>query len=203
MEYHAFCSKMRSLMIQHVGEEAGRWADLVGKLSDFPEEDRQALIQSLAMKVNALGRHPDLERLWYELRRVLHHHRSFPDQDWAMSTRDLDALDAIYQSLVPTDPVARYVWIFDHRPDLPGSEPHDYLATLRKKEEAQRQAVTEAYQDAGIEVIAKIAKGAGDPASVGVAAARVLDSDAALDLTLSNLESVEPKLRNLARGIPV
>ena len=200
-EYFAFLDELTQLLIHHVGTDPGRWADLVGILSDFPEEARREAIQSLGQRVDALREHTDLDKFWHSLRRELYRHRGFPDAEWAMHNEDLNALEAVYRSLVPVEPVARYAWIFDDWPALPGTDPRDYLAAFRSKEEAQQCAVREASVNHGIEVIATIAEAANDPAAVGLAVARGLESDIALELALDNLQSSQPKLKSLVQGI--
>ena len=200
-EYFAFLDELTQLLIHHVGTDPGRWADLVGILSDFPEEARREAIQSLGQRVDALREHADSDKFWHSLRRELYRHRGFPDAEWAMDNEDLDALEAVYRSLVPVEPVARYAWIFDDWPALPGTDPRDYAAAFRSKEEAQQRAVGEAYVNHGIEVIATIAEAANDPAAVGLAVARGLESSIALELALDNLQSSQPKLKSLVQGI--
>ena len=201
VEYHAFVAEMDRLLIEHVGVDAERWADLIGIVSDLPQEKRKQVIVLLSQHVSDLRGHSNLDALWDKLGSEIRRHRSFSNAEWAMDQEDLDRLESAYRYLAPSDPIARYAWLFDDWPALLGEEPQDFAEAYQRVKRTQQQAVQQAYIDHGIEVIANIAEAVNDPAEVGIAAAGCLEPSVALDLALVYLESTSLKLRALATGI--
>ena len=199
-ECHAFIGQMTTMLLNGVGTEADRWADLVGIISRFSPEDRKQAIDLLFQRAKALGQHPAAHDLWTKLRGLLHHHRSYPDAAWAMGKRDLATLQAVYQQLTPTDPVAAHAQLFDGWPDLPEGEPQDHNQAVERIAEARRKAVRAAYEGGGISAILDIAEAAEEPYEVGVAVALGIDPKLALDLAMKHLGSTDPKLRSMAYG---
>ena len=199
-ECHTFIGQLTNMLFSSVGTEADRWADLVGIISRFSPEDRKQAIDLLSQRAKAVRRHPAVHGLRTRLRGVLHQHRSYPDAAWAMSAKDLAALEAVYQELTPADPVAAHAWLFDNRPDPPEGMPHDHNAATEGIAEARRKAVRGAYESGGVSAILNIAEAAKEPHEVGVAVALGIDSGLALDLAMKHLGSTAPKLRNMAYG---
>lgn len=50
---------------------------------------------------------------WNALRRMVAHHRSFSDAEWAMEIEDLKELEALGTLYLPKDPVRRHKWVLD------------------------------------------------------------------------------------------
>ena len=188
-------------MIEQVEVDAGRWADLVGIVSDLPREKRKLTIGLLSQHVGDLSGRTDSDTLWRKLRFEIDRHRRFPNSEWAMDQDDLDELESAYQYLAPSDPIAGYAWVFDHWPDYLRQDTNDFAEGYQRVEKAQRQAIQQAYVGNEIEIIASIAEAVNNPEQVGLAAAGCLESSLALDLALAHLESTSPKLRALAVGI--
>ena len=199
-EYHAFVGEMTKMLFNSVGSEADRWADLVGIFSRFSPEGRTQAIDLLSQQAKALKQLPAAHDLWTKLRGVLHHHRSFPDAAWAMSAKELAALEAVYQNLTPSDIVAAHVRLFDNWPDLPEGEPSDYEEASERIAEARRKAVRAVHESGGVSAIMDIAEAAEEPHEVGVAVARGIGPELALDLAMNHLGSNAPKLRSMVYG---
>ena len=207
-EYHSFVGEMDRLLIENAGADAGRWADLVGIISDLSPEVRQRAIDLLSQQISALRQHPDLDNLWGKLREQLHRHRRCPHAGWAMDLKDTEALDSVYQQLTPSDPVAANAWLFDSWPDLPNPTPVDLIQEAidfgegdNQVTEARRAAARSVYESGGTAAIIAIAAAANYSAQLGVAVADALDSGLALDLALECLESRTAKLLDLTHGI--
>ena len=199
-EYHTFVSQMTKMLLSGVRTEADRWADLVHIISSFSPEDRKQTIDLLSQQAKALRQHPAAHHLWAKLRGQLHRHRSYPDAAWAMCAKDLEELEAVYQELTPTDPVAAHAQLFDSWPDLPEGKPQEYKEATERIAEARRKAVRAAYESGRVSAILKIAEAAEEPYEVGVAVALGIDPELALDLAMKHLGSTDPKLRSMAYG---
>ena len=199
-ECRTFIGQMTTMLLNDVGSEADRWADLVGIIARFSPEDRDQAIDLLSQRVEALIQHPAVHSLWTRLREVLHHHRSYPDAAWAMDIRDLAALEAVYEQLTPVDPAVAYARLFDGWPDLPEGRPHDHNEATKRIAEARQTAVRAAYGSGGVSAILGIAEAAEEPHQVGVAVALGIGPELALDLAVNHLGSTATRLRNMAHG---
>ena len=199
-QYHTFIGQMTKMLLNSVGDEADRWADLVGIISRFSPEDRKHTIALLSQQANALRQHPAAHDLWTKLRGQLHHHHSYPDAAWAMNTKGLAALESVYQELTPADPVETHAWLFDSWPDLTEGKPREYTEATEQIAEARRVAVQAAYESCGVSAILGIAEAAEEPHQVGVAVALSMDPRLALELAVKHLGSTALKLRDMAYG---
>ena len=188
------------MLFDTVGAEGDRWADLVGILSEFSPEDRKRAIVLLSAQAEDLPQHPAAHELWIRLRGQLHRHRSYPEAAWAMDAGDLEALEAIYRQLTPTDPALAYVPLFDNWPDLPEGKPSGHSEATERIAEARQAAVRAAYERGSVSSILSIARAAEVPYEVGAAVALGIGPRLALDLALDHLGSSDPKLRNMAYG---
>ena len=124
-ERHAFEEGLERLLLQYVGDDAVRWTDVLGILSNMSAGTRQRATELLAQRVDVVRQHPESPNLWATLRRELNRHLSFPDAEWAMAITDLEPLAAIYQALSPVEPAETYAWLFDSWPKLPEGTDHE------------------------------------------------------------------------------
>lgn len=202
-EYHAFVAGLEQLLLLHVGDDAGRWTDVVGIISNMSSDTRQQATDLLARQVDVVRQHPESPNLWATLRRELNRHRSFPDAEWTMATTDLDPLAAIYQALTPGDPAAAYAWLFDGWPKLPEGTDHEESIESRFAtiDTARQSAVATAYENGGAEAILSIAESAKQPEEVGRTLTIIVGTDTALDLALEHVGSDHHNYRMMARGI--
>ena len=198
-EFHRFVDQMTKMLLDGVGTEADRWADLVGIISRFSPEDRKQAIDLLSQRAKTLRQHSAVHGL-ARLRGVLHHHRSYPDAVGVMGAKELEALQAVYEELTPADPVAAYAQLFGNWPDLPEGEPQEYQEATERIAEARQEAVRAAYTSGGVSAILKIAEAAEEPYEVGAAVALGIDPELALDLAMKHLGSTDPKLISMAYG---
>lgn len=202
-EYRTFVAGLEQLLLLHVGDDAERWTDVVGIISDMSSGARRQATELLARQVDAVRQHPESPNLWASLRRELNRHRSFPDAEWAMATTDLDPLDAIYQALTPGYPAAAYAWLFDGWPDLP--EGTDHKGSIESQsatiDTACQSAVAAAYENGEAEAVLSIAGSAKQAEEVGRAFTVVVGTDTALDLASEHVGSDHHNYRMMARGI--
>ena len=103
-EFHKTVSQMTEMLLDGVGSDADRWADLVGIISTFSAEDRKQAIDLLSQRAKSLREHRAVHNLWTRLRGVMHHHRSHPDAAWAMDAKELAAIEAVYPRTDPGGP---------------------------------------------------------------------------------------------------
>ena len=201
-EIRASVKEMERLLLEHVGEDADRWKDIVGLISDLSPDARQQATDLMAQRVNAIKQHQNSTDLWVSLRTELNRHRSFPDAQWAMPETALEPLAMIYERLTPDDPATAYSWLFAGWPDPPdGSDHGDFEAHLAKIEAARQHAIEVAYRGGGHKAILSIAESAEQPGEVGRAFFVGIGTDPALELALEHAGSDTRYRRLMARGI--
>ena len=204
---HAFIREMDRLLLGNVGANAGRWADFVEIIPRLSPDVRQQAIGLLSQQTGTLRQHPDVGILWARLRKVLHHHNSYPNADWVMDPADLEALISVYLALTPYDPVAAYAWLFDSWPEPHNAPPVDlaqesidFSERDNQVAEARQAAVRDAYERGGPLAILSLAEAAEAPSQVGASFAFSMDPRLVIDLAWEHLGSPAPKLRDFAHG---
>ena len=93
---------------------------------------------------------------WATIRKILNHHRSHPDTDWALPESELKRLEDLYNKLQPTSTLDKYIWLFnDHWPEFP--EGFVYKDNeFKKRHEQQQKRVDDARKDAVINFISEL-----------------------------------------------
>ena len=201
-EIHASVKEMELLLLEHVGEDADRWKDIVGLISDLSPDARQQATDVMAQRVNAIKQHQKSTDLWLSLRAELNRHRSFPDANWAISETHLQPLAVIYEGLMPDDPATAHGWLFGGWPDLPDGSDEGDLETHRAKIDSARQsAIVAAYGSGNIKAILSIAESAEQPWEVGRAFFIGIGAESALELALTHAGSEQGQYRLMVRGI--
>jgi len=151
-------------LLEDVKGNVQRWQDLLGRLSDMPDPD--AVIVQLSVDVAFLTNEHDQAALWNYLRKVLNHHREFPDAEWSLSGTQITALQTVYDSLQPTNSLKRIAWLFDQSVSLPNPD-SDWEENQRRINERRREAAIQLFQTEGIETLFELAQSVQDAASLG------------------------------------
>ena len=201
-EIRAGVAGMESLLLEHVGDDADRWKDVVGLMSNLSPDTRQQATMVMEQRTDAIKQHPNSADLWTELRTQLNRHRSYPDAKWAIPEAELSPLATIYDKFTPDDPATAHGWLFSGRPDLPDGSERGDLETLYANLDAARQsAIVSAYGSGGPEAILSIAESAEQPGEVGRAFFIGVGAVPALELALEHAGSEKGHYRLMARGI--
>ena len=201
-EIRAAVTGMESLLLEHVGDDADRWKDVVGLMSNLSLDTRRQATMVMEQSADAIKQHPNSADLWAELRTQLNRHRSYPDAKWAIPEAELNPLAAIYDELTPSDPTTAHGWLFSGRPDLPdGSDRRDLELHHANLDVARQSAIVSAYESGGPEAILSIARSAEQSGEVGRAFFIGVGAAPALELALEHAGSEEAHYRLMARGI--
>lgn len=161
-------AKISERLVADVGLDAARWAALLDRLGDLSPDPEPALaaLEAAEPKVtDAAAR----TAFWDKLRRVLHHHRQFPDVDWSLPEEVLSRLEAVYDRFAPTDPLARAAWLFQGSVALPKPSDEGWQAEQRDVEVARQAAAQALYKAGGIAAILSLARLADSPGYIGKA----------------------------------
>ena len=167
-EIQATISEMERLLLEHVGDDANRWTDILRLVSNLSPDTRQQAVLVMSQRADAIQQHPNSVDLWTGLRTQLNRHRSFPDATWALPESEMKPLAAIYARLTPDDPAVAYSWLFSGWPELPdGSDRRDVESHYESLDAARQIAIAAAYASGGSDAILSIAESAGQPGEVG------------------------------------
>jgi len=187
-------------LLEDVGSNVERWKQLLDRLSDIPEADILNLISHLSDAATQITEELDRTELWNHLRKILTHHRKFPDAEWALPESQIAALDAVYQALCPTGPLDRVRWLFGHGVELVNSatdwEKNDEV--VGEKRSLESMLLLTAY---GIDALFELAEIVQDPASIGRSIVRAGINDQELSILIKRgLHSLSPQHRWMAQG---
>ncbi len=128
-------------LLADVGQNVLRWLALLDRLGDIaPEHD--AAIARLELAEPQIKDKADRASLRTGLRKLLHHHRQFPDAEWSLPTRELKRLEKIYERLAPADAVERVAWLFEQPPGLPNPSHEGWQAEERQVDEARPRGLS-------------------------------------------------------------
>ncbi|MCG6190010.1 hypothetical protein K5G00_21465 [Maribellus maritimus] len=77
---------------------------------------------------------------WHTLRKLLSHHRTYPDTDWALEEKELEKYEQLYNKLTPKDAINKNIWLFnDYYPALPEGLKDDATDSEKKYEQRQNR----------------------------------------------------------------
>jgi hypothetical protein len=135
-------------------------ADLVDRSDQlYNIEDRNRLLKFVESTAGKFSGPKHL--VWKELRKTLSQHRSHPTADWAMPESDLKYYEKLYHLYEPTDPLDRYLWLFDeHWPDFPEGKAKSDSASIDeqsiKVQERRRDAANYIIDNYGMEKVKEL-----------------------------------------------
>jgi hypothetical protein len=197
----AFIKAIVDRMLQHVNGDPRRWADILDVVAGFSREQRNEAISKL--EADAIGfenKEGSLEP-WSKLRDLLHHHRGFPDAEWAMPSEELDRLAAVYARLEPEDPITAWAWLFEAWPHLPSGERRDHKAYENLIQDERNAVLARLITDNGMRSVLDLAQQAPAPHAVGWSFALVTERDEqAIDIIVASLGDEHRSLREFARS---
>ena len=173
-------------LVEDVGSDPGRWTQLIEAYPNMAPESRVTVLATLSRMVAMLSDDEARERIWAALRKLLHHHRSFPDADWALPAAELDQIDALYTALNPVSIYHRLGWLFrvGGIAELPRPFGNDWDANERALAQFQRDAIAELYASGGVSALLEMARMLEMPHCLGFAAGKSLQDSDAIDAVL-------------------
>lgn len=195
-------AEVHKRLLAQAGEDAARWVDVVKALDDLPQPQCEEAVDALAGKVTKDWPRDGRLKLWECLRDVLHHHRSFPDADWAFGEAIVGKVDALYAACAPESLAERNAWAFAYRVHLP-SPPKggDIREEARLTNELRRGSIEAIVAAGGVDALIAFGRSVERPEIVGSVAAGVVTAPADEDRILcACLPATDEKERALGRG---
>lgn len=122
---------------------------------------------------------------WHTLRKLLNHHRSYPDTDWALTEIELKRYEQLYEKLTPLDAVNKNLWLFnDYYPALPDGLYDDNKESDKIYEQQQNKinqlrivAIKSIIDEIGLNRTIELRKLVKESATLGEAFAEVIKDE--------------------------
>lgn len=140
---------------------------------------------------------------WETIRKILNHHRSHPDTDWALPEEELKRFDDLYEKLKPVGIVNQLIWLFnDHWPEFPegviyvkGEYGSGHDEQQKKIDEARSHAATIFLKELGLKKTLDLRKSIKDPWALGDALARVITNQEEIITVCESLNDDKEHIR--------
>ena len=122
---------------------------------------------------------------WHTLRKLLSHHRTYPDTDSALKEKVLEKYEQLYNKLTPSDAINRNIWLFnDYYPALPEGLKDDSTDSEEKYEQRQKkinqlriEAVKTIIDEIGLKRSIELRNSVKESSTLGEAFAEVINDE--------------------------
>ncbi len=192
-------------LMEDVGTDAERWVALTERYADLAPPPRSKFQESAKDLRHANLSDEERLKIRSAFRRLIHHHRQYPDANWSFPKAELDELEHAYEGLAPKDVVADVVWLFERdRAPLLHPVGHDWKANLEATYEARRRAVRDILSSGGADGLARLIRMTRDTAGfAGKAYAEVEDREVVNKTLAKMLKANDAEERNFVHGVIV
>lgn len=176
-------SSVIDLLISAFDQSESKLSDLFDKIDYLPMEDREKLLVFLDSQIDKINQ--TTFAAWHTLRRRLSQHRSFPNEDWALSEEELLKLQNFYDKLQPKDTIFKYKWLFDDDlPSFPEGVIYDESSSegtfdyhQEKIDESRKTALSEMLSEYSIDRIKELSREVNMPWSLGETLGKLIKND--------------------------
>ena len=179
-------SEIVTRMVDDAGLCGRRWTDLIGRLDRLPAGERGHVVTALENLDRGECNDNASAVIWRAVRSTLDRHRRYKTARWAMPEADLTRLQGVLNRLQPSDPAARFGWLF---------------ADVVPQEEKQMQAAAAVFEQGGLSALAALARAVDRPDDLGFAVGSMpnglVDAHVVLPQYLAHAETA---LSRFARG---
>jgi transcriptional regulator with XRE-family HTH domain len=189
-------------LLEDAQKSAPKWRGIFQVYANLPPQMRErAVTQFLTVAPSFQGE----ERLdlWGAVRAILHHHRAFPDANWALPEDQLSGMERIYEALEPSSFIERSAWLFSAPgANLPRPAKDDWQEDERKSTVLRREVVQQLLASDDAESILALGGAAKMPGLVGVSVVEAVGTLELKDkILISALGSGDDARLNLAYGM--
>ena len=179
-------SEIVTWMVDDAGLCGQRWTDLIERFDRLPAGERDYVLKALENLDRGECTENASTAIWQTVRSTLDRHRRYKTARWAMPEADLTRLQGVLNRLQPSDPAARFGWLF---------------ADVVPQEEKQMQAAEAVLDEGGLSALAALARAVARPDDLGFAVGSMpsvlVDAHRVLPQYLAHAETA---LSRFARG---
>ena len=179
-------SEIVTWMVDDAGLCGQRWTDLIERLDRLPAGERDHVMTALENLDRGECNENASAAIWQAVRSTLDRHRQYKTARWAMPEADLTRFQGVLNRLQPSDPAARFGWLF---------------ADVVPQEEKQMQAAAAVFEQGGLSALAELARAVDRPDDLGFAVGSMpnglVDAHVVLPQYMAHAETA---LSRFARG---
>lgn len=199
-EYWQQSSFYAELAVSVAGQDTARLSTLIDQFDNLPKPAFDQLLQALdSPPISGL---PEEQRLsiWDHLRKFTNKHRRFSDAEWVLPDDLITCIEQVAERLAPTNTFNLYQHLFtDSDFDLDdedgdGEEQQQKIGTRRET------AISEIFQQHGVEGVIRFAKSVSSPEQVGKAIGVITDDVFEQSLLPHFLNAADTKYKALLSG---
>jgi hypothetical protein len=133
-------------LLEQAGDSVDRWDFLLSNLKAMPEALAERVLLGAERLMSRLSA-PERLILWRKLRRLLHHHNQFRDEQkeiaWLYPHTTRERLKSLYDSLAPDDLIDRSAWLFSGHVTRPDNISMDFAEENRRVDAERDAAILE------------------------------------------------------------
>ena len=177
-------SEVVDMLIGLCGGDETRFSDLIEAAPDCTPRDRERILE-WAQETVASTEHKK-GQAWHTLRRILNHHKQYPDAEWVLNGDELSPFEQLYIQLQPEDVQVRNVWLFNEDDHTQMIDP---ATAIRRK-----TAVVELLRELGLERVLELRREVKCPRYLGEALAKVIEDEQDLQCVWQCLEDDNPHI---------
>jgi hypothetical protein len=199
-EYWDQVSCYAELAISMAGSDCVKLGELIDCFDQLPDPyfDR---LREVLQSDNILNlSEPERLYLYDRLREFTSKHRKFKDAKWALKDELLSPLEQVTLQLSPSNPFYLYQYLFSNRSFDPYEEIDNHQEQQKKLDEHYQQAISEVFQQGGVESVIKFAEAVEYPDRVGYALGSIADREIDRVLLPAYLGTENRKLSTFVSG---
>jgi hypothetical protein len=133
-----------------VGDSLPRWQTIIRSMANFETPQRE---QTYNLMQEEISRADPAWRfsMWEMLLKEVNKHRAFPQAQWSLKDLELARLDAILETLQPSDRLEKLAWLFDtDYPDVPVQHIDQRIEAVNLARSAAVREIRAAVGDGGL-----------------------------------------------------
>lgn len=173
-------SEITEILISIFDNDELKFAQFLEETPNLSPKDRKRVLE-WAEDVHQRIKYVD-HTAWQTIRKILNHHRSHPDTDWALPEAELLSFQNLYNKLQPTNIIDRYIWLFnEHWPEFPEGARYEENEYDKAESEQQKRinkerktAIMVFIKELGLNETVELRKKIKEPWYLGEALAEVI-----------------------------
>lgn len=199
-EYWQQVSFYAELAVGAAGYDVARLSELVDHFDNLPKPAFDQLVEVLSSQT--ISELPEDQRLllWEHLTKFTNKHRRYADAKWALPNELITRIEKVAEQLAPTDPFNLYQYLFTDRDFDLYEENSDWEEQSKRLDARREAAITEIFQQYGVDGVIRFAESIVSPHQVGHALGVIKDEVIDQTLLPHFLDTADNKHKALVSG---
>jgi hypothetical protein len=166
-EYWEQASVYAELSVREAGHNTSRLSTLIDNFDKLPQSAFDQLIEVLSSKpISEISENQRLS-IWNHLTKFTNHHRRYSDAKWALPEDLIGRIEAVAEKLAPIDPFNLHQHLFTDRDFDLYDESGDWEEQQKKLTARRENAISEVYQQMGVDGVIRFAESVASSRQVG------------------------------------